>query len=127
EEGLYMVTRGINCDLLTISRIPIQITIPRIKPQRILADPPRSRRVVVASPVVLQLRLDVEFTPGPSIPADRAGNRLGCISERVIGNFIDRSSRVIQHRADRVQVVRQVEIRIAVPNSRKMLVDTVAL
>src|SRR5207245_1146678 len=52
-----------------VLHVPIQVTIPRIKPQRILTDPPPGCRVVVPRPVVLQPRLDIELAAGELVPA----------------------------------------------------------
>jgi FAD/FMN-containing dehydrogenase len=53
--------------------IPIQITVPRVEADRILADPAPDLRVVVPCPVVLQRRLYIILTPGEGVQGLNAG------------------------------------------------------
>ena len=58
-----------------VFQIPIKVTVPRIKPQWILARPSPNRRIVIPRPVVLEAGHPVELASGPQVAV--AGRGVG--------------------------------------------------
>src|SRR5258708_21297013 len=92
--------------------VPVQIAIPCIESQRILAHPPSLCPVVPARRIVLQVRLNVELPPRPGIAAAEGGVRLAAedVAEGVVVDRVLDDAAVVGHVADGALAVGQLPV-----------------
>src|SRR5260370_13404071 len=92
-----------------IIHIPIKITVSRIEPQGILADPSARRRIIPSGPVVLQPRLHIALAAGVGVAVAVRWTRLaGDGAVGIVGQRIDQRATIVHQPPDGAEVVRQV-------------------
>jgi hypothetical protein len=113
---------------LRISDIPVQIAIPRIESQWIVAHPPSRLRIVEARPVSLQVEFGVFVSAGELVPAKIPGGRRDLVAPGVVGDAGEKRAGVVGDFAHRAEaVLEEPALLTAGGKVREDLVDRVAV